>query len=411
MPPNPFLHPRLRPLDIRRIEEQGRPFFMLRDPLGLNQQMAIVPQELGPFLALCDGTRDCSAIASIFSFRTDVQMTPDDAAQVVETLSQALLLEDARFTEALGAATNEYRSRPYREPALAGKAYPADPKELSTTFDRYCAEAPRAEVTKPGRVTGIISPHIDYNRGWPVYAGVWGQAAEAIAETDLAVVFGTDHSGGAGTLTLTRQHYATPWGTLPTATPIVDALAKQLGEQAVFEEELHHRNEHSIELAVTWLHYFLKGRPCEVVPILCGSFHEFVMGEVDPAAYERFEQAMTVLREAAGKRRTLVIAAADLAHVGPAFGDPEPWRDGERLQLRQADDALLGAIGQGNATQFFEHIRQVGDNNRVCGMPPIYLTLRALGASRGVSTGYDQCPADEDGGSLVSIAGAVLFET
>jgi hypothetical protein len=34
--------------------------------------------------------------------------------------------------------------------------------------------------------------------------------------------------------------------------------------------------------------------------------------------------------------------------------------------------------------------------------------LRYLGACRGEVVGYDQCPADATGGSLVSIAGVLL---
>ena len=37
--------------------------------------------------------------------------------------------------------------------------------------------------------------------------------------------------------------------------------------------------------------------------------------------------------------------------------------------------------------------------------------LRLLGPMEGESMGYDQCPADVDGGSLVSIVGALLYET
>ena len=40
--------------------------------------------------------------------------------------------------------------------------------------------------------------------------------------------------------------------------------------------------------------------------------------------------------------------------------------------------------------------------------PPIYLTLRLLGEVDGATTAYDQGPADAEGASLVSIAGAVL---
>ncbi|MGD1995059.1 MAG: hypothetical protein PVI59_17850, partial [Anaerolineae bacterium] len=48
------------------------------------------------------------------------------------------------------------------------------------------------------------------------------------------------------------------------------------------------------------------------------------------------------------------------------------------------------------------------DQYNVCGLPPIYLMLRALGSVTGELVAYDQCPADEEGTSLVSICG-VLF--
>ena len=54
-------------------------------------------------------------------------------------------------------------------------------------------------------------------------------------------------------------------------------------------------------------------------------------------------------------------------------------------------------------------VREEKDARKVCGLPPVYLTLRLLGDdARGEVVGYAQCPADPDGGSLVSVAG-VLF--
>jgi len=63
-------------------------------------------------------------------------------------------------------------------------------------------------------VAGVISPHIDYQRGGPVYAAVWQRAAGAIRGAELVIVFGTDHSGGPGKLTralrITRKQNALP---------------------------------------------------------------------------------------------------------------------------------------------------------------------------------------------------------
>jgi len=103
---------------------------------------------------------------------------------------------------------------------------------------------------------------------------------------------------------------------------LVETLAEVLGPQNAFAEEVHHAHEHSIELAAVWLHFVRGGRPVALLPILCGSFGGFVAGERDPAMHEPFDAMLKALRASIGSRRALVVAAADLAHVGPAFGDP-----------------------------------------------------------------------------------------
>jgi hypothetical protein len=68
----------------------------------------------------------------------------------------------------------------------------------------------------------------------------------------------------------------------------------------------------------------------------------------------------------------------------------------------------LTAVQGGDAVAFYGKIKAELDGRRICGLPPIYLALRFLRESCGAVMGYDQCPADPQGGSLVSIAGAVL---
>jgi AmmeMemoRadiSam system protein B len=144
------------------------------------------------------------------------------------------------------------------------------------------------------------------------------------------------------------------------------------------------------------------------VPILCGSFAAFVAGEGDPATHEAFAAAVEVLRQVAASRRTLVVAAADLAHMGPAFGDPYGLDFIARAKLRSADERLLASVYAGDATGFFEQLKAEGDRRNVCGLPPIYLTLRLLGETSGEQAGYDLCPADPQGTSLVTIAGVIF---
>ena len=62
----------------------------------------------------------------------------------------------------------------------------------------------------------------------------------------------------------------------------------------------------------------------------------------------------------------------------------------------------------GDVEGFFGAIRRDGDRRNVCGLAPIYLTLRVLSPVEGERVAYDRCPADQNGTSLVSICGVVF---
>ncbi|HEX5414512.1 MAG TPA: AmmeMemoRadiSam system protein B [Chloroflexota bacterium] len=397
--------PRLRSLELKWIQEGGEPRLFMRDPAGISPHAVAVPGWVAMLLGFCDGQHDISGIQAGFAQRTGQVIPREQVEGLLEQLDELLFLDSPNFTAARASLLDDFHAAPFRAPSHAGAVYPTDAEALVAALDGY-RDGLNEPTDRP--VRGIICPHIDYQRGGPVYAQTWDRAADAIQEVDLVVVFGTDHSGSAGSVTLTRQNYATPFGVLPTAVDVVDTLAQAIGPGAAFAEELHHRNEHSIELASVWLHAARRDNPPEVVPILCGSFYAFTEGEADPATFSRFEAILSALREATAGRKVLVVAAADLAHVGPAFGDTEPYGAAKREALEAADSRLLSAIVAGDAAGFFGQLREVHDCNRICGLPPIYLTLRFLEQARGEVVGYDQCPADPEDGSFVSIAGVLL---
>jgi MEMO1 family protein len=401
--------PKLREVEAHPIRHQGQALVLLRDPLHLSQTSLAVPQPLGPLLALMDGSRDEPALEAALLLRAGVRLAPGLLSKLVADLDEALLLDNERFAAAREEALRAYRQAPFRVMSAAEGELADRPDLWSERLQSYLDDLPPAPT--PGSrdaVRGLVSPHIDYQRGGPVYASAWRGATGAAQEAELVILFGTDHQGRYGSLTLTRQSYATPWGVLPTDLEVVDALAAALGEAEAYGEELHHRGEHSIELAANWLHFVRQGAPVAVVPILCGSFARFVAGELDPARYDPFAQVVARLREVMAARSTLVVAAADLAHVGPAFGDGQGLDFIGRAQLRSADERLLQAVYEGDADGFFRQIRDEGDRRHVCGLPPIYLTLRLLGEVRGEPAGYELCPADPQGMSFVSVAGVIL---
>ena len=399
--------PKLRPVDVRPVVHRGRASLLLRDPLQLSDKTVVIPQGLAPMLALCDGTRDPSALRASLGVRFGVRVGVDVLGRLLDVFDEALLLDNDRFAQAREQALAEYRQAPFRPLSCAGRTYPADPDDLRRLL-RGFLDTVDDENPAPDSGRGLVSPHIDYTRGGPVYARVWKRAAGMVREADLAVLLGTDHFGADGRLTLTRQHYGTPFGVLPTAREVVDALAGAIGTQAAFADELYHRSEHSIELAAVWLHHVREGRPCELVPVLCGSFGQFVRGEVGLEGAPAVNALVDTLRRTVASRRVVVVAAADLSHVGPAFGG-QPLGLVERARLQAADDELIEQMCAGDAGAFFAAIQRVEDRNNVCGLPPIYLALRILEPVQGQRVAYDRCPADENGTSWVSICG-ILFQ-
>jgi AmmeMemoRadiSam system protein B len=406
------MKPKLREVEAHPIQHEGQEMILLRDPLRLGDSQIAVPRPLGPLLALMDGTRDEAALEAALQVRAGVRLAPGLLPKLLADLDEAYLLENERFAEAQAEAVRTFRAAPNRPVTLDGSSFPPEAGAARAHLQRYMDALPPLEgpagADDGQPLRGLISPHIDYPRGGLVYAEVWRAATQAARDAELVILLGTDHQGDEAAMTLTRQSYATPWGVLPTDGAAVDALVRVLGEEAAFAEELHHRGEHSIELAAVWLHFVREGEAVPLVPILCGHFGPFVSGEADPASHEPFARAVEVLREAMATRKTLVVAAADLAHMGPAFGDPYALDYIGQARLRNADQRLLQAVYDGDAAAFFEMLKAEGDRRNVCGLPPIYLTLRLLGETRGEPAGYDLCPADPQGTSFVSIAGAIL---
>jgi MEMO1 family protein len=402
-------YPRLRPLDFQPVYHQGQSLWLLRDPLQLTQQQLVFPPALAVMLPFMDGQHD---LESIHQRLCEQVGEPVDFAVVMEAvtaLDEAGLLDNGRSTQLKSELLATYRAQSYRPPALAGLGYPAEADELTALFDSFGGAQP-AQLGWAGQA--VVSPHIDYERGGPVYAQVWREAETAVADADLVLIFGTDHNGGPGTFTLTRQPYATPYGVLPNDTAVIDAVAQAIGPEEAYKEELHHRGEHAVELSAVWLHYTYQRLgldPKPMIPILCGSFYHFMSNGSHPGRDERLLSALDTLRQATAGKRVLAVASVDLAHVGPAFGDDFIMDRSRQQQLRQEDEAVITAVKQGDSARFYQQIAAVQDRNRICGFAPIYLMLQYLESINGGQTvAYDQCPADPNNHSLVSICGLLL---
>ena len=402
--------PRLRQLDFQPVYHQGEQMWYLRDPLELSNEQLVMPPALAQLLLFCDGSRTPQQIHEDFCHHIGQPLDFAITEQALAQLDAACLFDNERAHQALARQKEAFRSLPHRPATLADLSYPGNPRQLTMMLNGYSAED-NLNGWQPWQGRGIISPHIDYQRGGKVYAKVWQRAKTAVLEADLVLIFGTDHNGSAGTVTLTRQPYATPYGVLPTDTALVDTLAAAIGEDAAYAEELHHRREHSIELSAVWLHYIYEQAgidPKPMIPILCGSFQHFVMNGHHPAEDDLLATAVSTLKSATAGKKVLAVASVDFAHVGPAFGDDYIMDEMHRTALRQTDHNLVQAIIRGDEASFYDQIAAVEDRNKVCGFSSIYLMLRYLQGTEGVQVAYDHCPADDENHSLVSIAGILL---
>ncbi len=394
-------NPKLRMVDAQPLIYEGESYLYLRDPLSLSDQDLLIPEPYIPALSLCDGTHTLAAIRGALALRYGVFLTNERLKTFVDALDSACLLENAHSQAARAEATAQYRAAPNRAPASAGASYPEEPTALKETLQGYFQQVNGKLPAPQKNIRGLVSPHIDYERGGTVYAEVWGAAAQAVRQAELAIILGTDHFSEGYPFTLTHQSYATPFGILPTPTGLLNDLSQAIGPSA-FRGELHHQREHSVELAAIWLHYLRGGEPIAMLPILCGSLEtalhssEFSLS----AIYD-------VLRRAINGKNALIIAAGDLSHVGPAF-DTEPVDNAFRAQLQSADTALIESICAGNADRFYQSILQNEDRNNVCGVAPIYHTLQILTPTIGQQWGYAVCPADEQQTSVVTISGITL---
>ncbi len=393
--------PRLRVVETFRA---GSGQVGLRDPAGFAEDVLVLDRRAASIAALLDGRRDLTAIAA----RLLAQGEPTPVSEVealVRSLERAHLLEGPRFERRRAQVAAAFRACPNRPAHHAGQSYAASGAALRRELDGFA----HARRPLPRRPRALVTPHIDFQRGGHSYAATYGALSRGRADEPplLCVVLGTDHVGWRHPYTLTRKPYETPLGPVPCATGAVDALAEALGEEEAYADEVHHRTEHSIEFQAVWLRHTLGQRPFEIVPILCGSLHAHVLARRSPARETRIARFLDRLGEIAAGRETLFVAGADLAHVGPHFGDGHPFEDRERAALERSDRGLLAACEAGDAEGFFDAIAATGDRTRVCGLAPMYALLRMLPGARGQALTYEQCPVPGSHGSWVSIAGVV----
>ncbi len=409
--------PRLRPVEAFPVEAEGRRYVCLRDPSGFAENPVFVPEPLVPIVALFDGERTLREVQAELA-KGGVGVVPfEKVAEVSDALDRAFFLESEAFAAEKRRIESAFRLGSKRAAAHAGGAYPCEPEALRSAIDSYFAHAggPPAGTEAPRRFPrAILAPHIDFHRGGRTYASAYGAFRGAEDPPDTIVVLGTWHASGDRPFVLTEKDYETPLGPVETDRGFVRDLARRAPGAGLFDEEIGHRHEHSVEFQAVMLARLFESAPKrpKIVPILVGSMHGrfFDSGEApdtDPAIGDVLAALGETLAERDG--RVAIVGGVDLAHVGPRFGDRDPLTEKMLSWVEAEDRAMLDHVLEADADAFFASIAKDHDRRRICGYPPIYSILKVLKTGpRGKLVRYEQC-TDGGGAQSVTIA-SVVFE-
>ncbi len=376
---------------------------VLRDAEGIIENSLVVSKETVFLISLMDGTRSLRDIQAEYMRKVGRLVYTEQLEQLIEVMDKHLLLHNQNFDDHLSRLKDEYEKSPVRKPCLAGRSYHANRVDLLLFLDEMfrCEGA----KTPKRRVSGILAPHIDYERGIEVYRETYPYLRNA--EKPLIIILGTCHHHTSKIWSISLKDFSTPIGSAPNSAELGD-LIKNDPVLKRYIDEWPHRNEHSIELQLPLIQFMLQDG-FEIFPILTGSMHEYVNGdkniEEDSELTDIVASFKSVLDQC-GKPH-MILSGADLAHIGTQFGDRYALDAPTLGQSEAKDGDVLKKIAAVDAGGFFDVIKREGDRRRICGLTPIYFQLRLLEGSTCDIVKYKQWT---DGRSSVSFAGGVFYE-
>ena len=420
------LRPQLRPLDIVPVGRKEELLFAVRDPEGFSRPI-VVSYGAAIQAALMDGRHTLAEIQTGFQSHVGAPVALAELERFVGQLDEAYLLAGPRFEDHSGRQIQQYLANPVRPAAHARGAYEGDPEALKKQLSEFftSGEGPGGLDTDPAggpgrdarRLCAVVSPHIDLARGGPTFAWAYHRLVRQ-SDADLFVIFGTAHTPMQQLFCISRKDFDTPLGVVHTDGRFVDRVAEHLassvaGRQVdLFEDEAAHRHEHSIEFQVMFLQHVLGGkRDFRIVPVLAGSFQEFIQQGTSPDESPEVQATIAAFRAAAAEHSGGVcyVSGADLAHVGRRFGDDGLLEKRHLDEQSEDDRKLIETACRCDAAGLFRHVAGQNDRRRICGLAPTYMMLQVADAACGELLRYDQA-VEPDGTSCVSFASLAFYD-
>ncbi len=429
--------PRVRPLRGMPVQGQtpdGQTVQMLglMDARQVSDKMLVVPPAAQLVLPLLDGQHGLGDVVG----KVGRGLTEDVLKDLIVQLDDAAFLEGPNFQKLMADTRAQFDAAEFLPPAstaafaesLVVAAVGQDatqeqkdeqgPRRLREAMDQWMGKA-LEKVEKPSfddLPRAIVAPHLDYGRGWINYGHIYGRL-RVCEKPARVVILGTNHFGFGTGVVGCDKGYQTPLGTSPAATDLILMLRTALGDK-LFEHRTDHENEHSIELQIPWIqHVFGKDDFGREIPVFGALVH-------DPAAnnglsydgngvdFDSFVDALKAsIEQLPG--RTLVIASADLSHVGPAFGDQKPLAgDAQdvvqfRNSVHQHDINCLQSLVQGKPQDLVASMAWQQNPTRWCSTGNLVAAAKVTGSSAIELLNYGAA-MDQQGQTMVTSAAMVM---
>jgi len=402
-------YPKLNHIDIFSVEHEGKNLICLRNPRNNEKSPLLVSEMTLYILQYFDGRHSVRNI--IDSFKKDFNITLEEKKlnDLIKQLDSALLLESENYEKYQKEIEKQFFKSGTIFPSHAGICYPPGRNDLREMINGYFDKEGsdhNSEISKT--VKGIISPHIDYRRGWKTYVKAYRYLQNT--EANRFIILGTSHYADTeNPYILTKKSFNTPFGTIYTDTEIVESIANHCGWD-IYDNETAYRSEHSIEFQIIFLQYLLGERDdYKIVPILCNSFDKHVNKGISPSEDRKISVFIETIRRLVrdSQKKFCFIAGVDLAHFGRKFGDMEKM-DNELLNwIEERDRNTLDKVSALDPEGFYKSIEEEKDRRKICGLSSIYTLLHTIDASEGNILDYDKA-MEKDSDSVVTFASAVL---
>ena len=370
-------YPKLRHgLEAVPVMQGSQRFILLRDALGYSSQPLLLSASLAPVLMHMTGQNSARDLQFYYMRATGQLLFSEQLEEILTKLDEHLFLDSERFTEYVEQEVTRFRDAPVRPMQHAGVSYPREAESARKELESYFTGlrnggAAHEEATPPGRLLGLVAPHIDIKAGGACFA----DAYKALSETsspDVWVILGTGHYPAENYFAVTRKDFETPFGLVHCDGEFCDDLLRHAPKDLLASEYNHHR-EHTIEFQALFLGYLQPA--ARIIPILCSFSLEDWEQDRD-----YIDHIAALLRELAQSRERSVgfIASVDLAHIGPRYGDSFEPHAGTLAQHMAADRDLLECLERCDAVGFMQKIQRDQNQRRICGMAPLYVFAKAL---------------------------------